>query len=331
MRTLFFKRPFLTLLSTALILAPMLPSGTGRAHAEEPSPQHVPEATVTNSVYGPSSPSPLAGDGEWRFDFGPGAVADGYIQVQASTAYSAELKYGFAEPAKVSGADRGTPDPVRSDFAMPQDTSFLVDLPSGDYTVSLIAGDEAEPTDIAIKAERMQKVQPAPKPAGQYLEMDFDVALVDGRLNLEFSGSAPKINALVIRKLPDRQPGGVPTAYIASDSTAQTYDPYWDPQAGWGQMIDRYFTGDVRFDNRAIGGRSSKTFITEGRLDDILRSIVPGDYLLIQFGHNDATISRPDRYASPEDYKGYLKNLRAWHEGTRRNADPHHAGRPQGF
>lgn len=307
MRTLFFKRPFLTLLSTALILAPMLPSGTGRAHAEEPSPQHVPEATVTNSVYGPSSPPPLAGDGEWRFDFGPGAVADGYIQVQASTAYSAELKYGFAEPAKVSGADRGTPDPVRSDFAMPQDTSFLVDLPSGDYTVSLIAGDEVESTDIAIKAELMQKVQQTTKPAGQYLEMNFEIALVDGRLNLEFSGSAPKINALVIRKLPDRQPDGVPTAYIASDSTAQTYDPYWDPQAGWGQMIDRYFTGDVRFDNRAIGGRSSKTFITEGRLDDILRSIVPGDYLLIQFGHNDATISRPDRYASPEDYKGYLK------------------------
>lgn len=91
------------------------------------------------------------------------------------------------------------------------------------------------------------------------------------------------------------------------------------------------FHGDVRFDNRAIGGRSSKTFITEGRLDEILRSIVPGDYLLIQFGHNDATISRPDRYASPEDYKGYLKTYVL---GTReRGATPIliTAGRPQGF
>ncbi|MEI0740333.1 hypothetical protein VQ056_33150 [Paenibacillus sp. JTLBN-2024] len=126
---------------------------------------------------------------------------------------------------------------------MPQDTSFLVDLPSGDYTVSLIAGDEVESTDIAIKAELMQKVQQTTKPAGQYLEMNFEIALVDGRLNLEFSGSAPKINALVIRKLPDRQPDGVPTAYIASDSTAQTYDPYWDPQAGWGANDRPIFHG----------------------------------------------------------------------------------------
>lgn len=98
-----------------------------------------------------------------------------------------------------------------------------------------------------------------------------------------------------------------PTVYIASDSTAQTYDSYWKPQAGWGQMLNRFFSSDVTIDNHAIGGRSSKTFLTEGRLDNILEDIQPGDYLLIQFGHNDATISRPDRYVTVDQYKEYLE------------------------
>nr|WP_084958089.1 hypothetical protein [Thermoactinospora rubra] len=68
-------------------------------------------------------------------------------------------------------------------------------------------------------------------------------------------------------------------------------------------MIERFLTTGVAFDNHAIGGRSSKNFLTQGRLDEILRLIRPGDSFLIQFGHNDATVSVPDRYASPADYK----------------------------
>ncbi|MDT0346463.1 SGNH/GDSL hydrolase family protein [Streptomyces litchfieldiae] len=101
---------------------------------------------------------------------------------------------------------------------------------------------------------------------------------------------------------------GRPTVYIASDSTAQTYDPYWAPQMGWGQVIDRFFSEDVTIANHAIGGRSSRSFIEQGRLDAILNEIQPGDYLFVQFGHNDATISRPERYTPPEDYQEYLRN-----------------------
>ncbi|MGP3782905.1 GDSL-type esterase/lipase family protein [Paenibacillus sp. 1A_MP2] len=72
-------------------------------------------------------------------------------------------------------------------------------------------------------------------------------------------------------------------------------------------MFPSFFSDAVDIKNHSIGGRSSKSFIFEGRLDEILRLIRPGDYLFVQFGHNDATISVPDRYASPADYKNYLK------------------------
>ncbi|MDQ8736880.1 fibronectin type III domain-containing protein [Paenibacillus sp. LHD-38] len=262
-------------------------------------------STAASAVY--TTPDPLPEGDVQRFDFGAGAQAEGYTRITSAAAYSAALKYGFADISKVSFGDRGTADALRSDFAMPLNTTFSIDLPNGDYTVSLIAGDASEASEIAIKAETIQKVQLTGKAAGQFLEMDFQIALVDGQLNLEFSGSAPKINALVITKQQARQAGELPTVYIAGDSTVQTYDPYWEPEAGWGQMLPRFFSNDVMFKNHAIGGRSSKSFIFEGRLDAVLRAIKPGDYFLVQFGHNDATISVPDRYASPADYKNYLK------------------------
>lgn len=264
---------------------------------------------AVSSVYVP--PVNLPEGDVLRFDFGKGAVAEGYVAISSGVAYSSDRKYGFADPSKVSFVDRGTADALRSDFGIVQDTAFNVDLPNGDYTVSLIAGDLNDGTDISITAESIEKVKRldgnAVRPAGQFLEMNFDIALVDGQLNLQFAGTAPKINALVITKKAERTAGELPTIYLAGDSTVQTYDPYWLPQAGWGQMISSFFSYDVIFKNHAIGGRSTKNFISEGRLDEVLRAIKPGDYFLIQFGHNDATISVPDRYAAPADYKNYLK------------------------
>ncbi|MGW4026728.1 GDSL-type esterase/lipase family protein [Streptomyces sp. NPDC005009] len=97
------------------------------------------------------------------------------------------------------------------------------------------------------------------------------------------------------------------TVYLAGDSTVQSYDPYWVPQAGWGQVLDRYLSDDVTVENHAIGGRSSRTFIEQGRLDAILNEMEPGDYLFVQFGHNDASVNIPERYTSPEDYKEFLR------------------------
>src|SRR6266571_2401212 len=81
----------------------------------------------------------------------------------------------------------------------------------------------------------------------------------------------------------------VPVIYIAGDSTVMTYKASYNlyPQQGWGGRLPDYFTTAVTWSNRAIGGRSSKSFVDEGRLASILSVILPGDYLFIQFGHND--------------------------------------------
>ncbi|WP_130858783.1 rhamnogalacturonan acetylesterase [Gracilibacillus phocaeensis] len=98
------------------------------------------------------------------------------------------------------------------------------------------------------------------------------------------------------------------TIYLAGDSTVQTYPRTESKQAGWGQSIADYFTKEVTFYNYAIGGRSSKTFVEEGRLANILSEIKEGDYLFVQMGHNDSTKERPARYTEPyQEYKFYLK------------------------
>ncbi|WP_181438690.1 fibronectin type III domain-containing protein [Paenibacillus sambharensis] len=243
----------------------------------------------------------------YQFDFGPGEQAEGYLKVESSAAYAAERKYGFADPQKVGAGSRDTGDALKSDFSVPAGTAFLLDLPNGDYSVTVIAGDSAEASEIAVKAELIEKIQLTPVAAGEYMERTFDIALTDGQLSLEFSGAAPKLNGLIVKKLPEREAGSLPEVYIAGDSTVQTYDEYWKPEAGWGQMIGRFFDDSIVFHNHAIGGRSTKSFLEQGRLDAIFRAIKPNDYFLIQFGHNDATISRPERYASVPDYKNYLK------------------------
>ncbi|MFB9659348.1 RICIN domain-containing protein [Glycomyces mayteni] len=101
---------------------------------------------------------------------------------------------------------------------------------------------------------------------------------------------------------------GVPTIYVASDSTAQTYNSSVYPMTGWGQKLGGWMDANTRIANHAIGGRSSRSFIEQGRLAAILDAIQPGDYLFVQFGHNDASTGNPERYTSPDDYKMYLRD-----------------------
>lgn len=105
------------------------------------------------------------------------------------------------------------------------------------------------------------------------------------------------------------------TVYLAGDSTVQTYSAEHAPQAGWGQFIANYFTDDVRFHNHAIGGRSSRTFVKEGRLQTILEAIGEGDYLFVQMGHNDSTAFKPERYTDP--YTEYPRYLKMYIDGAR--------------
>jgi len=101
---------------------------------------------------------------------------------------------------------------------------------------------------------------------------------------------------------------GKPTVYIAGDSTVSTYATNAKDQQGWGQRIQEFFTSDVTIVNKAIGGESSKSFIDEGHLTEILAVIKPGDYLFAQWGINDRSVAGPTRATDPATtFRTYLK------------------------
>ncbi|MFI2293702.1 GDSL-type esterase/lipase family protein [Isoptericola sp. NPDC019571] len=279
-----------------------------------------PSAVAVGTLVGDGVADPEIPEGGLTLDFGNGATAAGATRIVAGPAYSKAHRVGFVDPAQVTPARRDGGDPLRSDLVRVGDTELVVDLPDGDYTVGVVAGDPEAATDIAITAEQMAKVPATERAAGEFLETEFDIALVDGQLNLDFAGAAANLAALTITPQAPREAGAEPTVYVTGDSTVQTYTDYWAPQAGWGQMLGRFLSDGVTVDNHAIGGRSSKNFISQGRLDEVLRQIRPGDYLYVQFGHNDNSYGVDDRYAAPADYRNYL---RTFVEGaTQRGATP---------
>ncbi|MBQ3715017.1 MAG: GDSL family lipase [Fibrobacter sp.] len=100
------------------------------------------------------------------------------------------------------------------------------------------------------------------------------------------------------------------TIHVAGDSTVQTYKDSAYPQTGWGQVLGYFFDGArVKVNNAALGGRSSRNFIEEGRLDGILKAAQKGDYLFVQFGHNDRDYSKEARYVDPKDFPKYIQQF----------------------
>ena len=96
------------------------------------------------------------------------------------------------------------------------------------------------------------------------------------------------------------------TVWMIGDSTMCQYDSSRFPLTGWGMKFEEYFDSSVTIENKAKGGRSTRTFIAENRWQPIVDHLSKGDYVFIQFGHNDEAKNYPDRYTTPEDYK---KNL----------------------
>jgi lysophospholipase L1-like esterase len=98
------------------------------------------------------------------------------------------------------------------------------------------------------------------------------------------------------------------TIHVVGDSTVCTYKDNAYPQTGWGQVIGYFFDGArVKVNNAAIGGRSSRTFLEEGRLDGVIAAAQKGDYLFVQFGHNDRDYSKAARYVEPSQFPGYIQ------------------------
>ena len=105
------------------------------------------------------------------------------------------------------------------------------------------------------------------------------------------------------------------TIYTIGDSTMANKKPEGYPETGWCQVLGSYFDETVTIKNHARNGRSSKSFIDEGRWQAVLDSLEPGDFVFIQFGHNDQKQYDSTRYTTP--FGTYTENLEMFVNQTR--------------
>ena len=96
------------------------------------------------------------------------------------------------------------------------------------------------------------------------------------------------------------------TIFMIGDSTMADKPLEDNPERGWGQLFGERFDSSVTIENHAMNGRSTRSFLAEDRWRPVLERLKEGDYLLIQFGHNDEKKEKVDRYTPPEEYR---KNL----------------------
>lgn len=242
-----------------------------------------------------------------QFDFGDGPAAPGFTPVSARAGYDPDIGYGFDDASKVSCTDRGTDDPLRSDFCISDGTSFSLDLPNGTYEVKIITGDALQKTNMDVRANGMLQLYSFGAGAGGYNEKTFPITISDGRLSIQCmtARTLPRVNAVVITKTAYHRTDDKTTVFLAGDSTVSDYEPGYAPMAGWGQFLGGYFTNEIVIDNQAKRARSAKSFVDERSLDTILNRMKQGDYLFIQFGINDAgpdPARHTDPYTTFQDY-----------------------------
>jgi lysophospholipase L1-like esterase len=99
------------------------------------------------------------------------------------------------------------------------------------------------------------------------------------------------------------------TIYMIGDSTMANKEPEAAPEIGWGMMFPQFFNENVCIENHAKNGRSTRTFLSENRWQPIVDKLKKGDYVIIQFGHNDQSKEKVDRYTAPEDFKTNLRKF----------------------
>lgn len=97
------------------------------------------------------------------------------------------------------------------------------------------------------------------------------------------------------------------TIWLVGDSTVSNYPKKNYPQTGWGQVLNKFCKSGVNVSNHAIGGRSTKSFIDEKRWDKVLKGLKKGDFVLIQFGHNDQKTDEARHTDPANTYQDYLK------------------------
>ncbi|MCD7711118.1 MAG: rhamnogalacturonan acetylesterase [Porphyromonadaceae bacterium] len=225
----------------------------------------------------------------YRFDF-TGTPSKGYIGVEATQAYNDTLGYGF-DLDQFPSADGKSP------------FFFSVKVPDGNYKVTVKLGSAISEGETTVRAEsRRLFIERQKTKAGKYVKESFivnkrdtcisDTERVrinareknkfnwDDKLTLEFNGPAPRVAEVVIE--PTTKPI---TVFLCGNSTVVDQDN--EPWGSWGQMIPRFFTDKVAIANYAESGRAANTFLAERRFDKALTQMKSGDYVFVEFGHND--------------------------------------------
>ncbi|MBI5766231.1 MAG: rhamnogalacturonan acetylesterase [Verrucomicrobia bacterium] len=240
-----------------------------------------------------AAPAPL------RFQFGTAPAAPGVTRV--STEFTTAAGYGFEPGAAFDATDTGVVgrQPFYFSAALPAEGNYRVTLtfPGG--------------TDTTVKAElrrlMLERVQVPPgqtarrtivvntRTPGIAATGDLAAGTVrlkaprettqeawawDNLLTLEFNGARPGVAAIEITPAPD-----VPTIFLIGDSTV--CDQSKEPYNSWGQVLPRWFAPTVAIANHGESGETYRDSIGRRRLDKMLSVMKPGDWLLMQFGHND--------------------------------------------
>jgi len=250
----------------------------------------------------------------FRFDFGVGEPHEGYMKITPLSLYDKSIGYGFTSTEYVSAKARKEAASLRRDFCIPLNTSFIVDVPNGLYRIVALIGDEIAPTETSIAAGPQKRpiIYKQRSVPGQFNYVEFSVKVTEKKLIIAFEGVTPRINAIEIYDAPSTG-----TLFLAGDSTVADGLATNYPLSGWGQMLPMYLNFRATVDNHAMSGRSSKSYIDEGRLDRILQDIKRDDYLLIQFGHNDP---KPNEERHTDPFTTYKEMLKQYIDGARAKA-----------
>lgn len=200
--------------------------------------------------------------------------------------------------------------------------SFLISaaVAEGNYLVTVeLGGEAAATTTVKAEARRLMILNAATKAGGTRKErfvVNVRQPIIspgvevkrkpreiksldwDSRLSLEFSGNQPSLRSVTI----EPAPASTPTIYLAGDSTV--VDQANEPWAAWGQMLPSFFKSDIAVSNHAESGETVASFEGERRFAKIFSTIKAGDFLFLQFAHND---QKPGSgYVAPEKYTALL-------------------------
>jgi lysophospholipase L1-like esterase len=273
-----------------------------------------------------------------KFDFGPGKLEQGYTQILPGTKYSSELGYGFEFSSDLTGINYNKNDALKDDFiTSDKPFYFSVRLPEGNYHVKVLLGDRKGKSKTTIKAEcRRLMAEKSETKKGKFTTEEFIVHIRDSiirpenirvklksresdylhwddKLTLEFNNTAIKLCAIEITPAIHST-----TVFLAGNSTV--VDQSNEPWAAWGQMFPSFFKPDkIAIANYAESGETLRAFKGEKRLQKIWSMAKPGDYLFIEFTHND---QKPgSNYL--EAFTTYKETLKEWiAEARKRNMLP---------